>query len=105
MRPRGRLRDRGSTALGNDQAHHLTEAMYWSKLALFVGLALLPVVGLALLLAGAYARGPAAYLLLAGGALLILALPVGKVMLFPNTTLEHMYRGWILRRFRSSPKS
>jgi hypothetical protein len=79
--------------------------MYWSKLALFCGLALLPVVGLALLLAATYARGPVAYLLLATGALLILALPVGKFMLFPNTTLEHMYRGWILRRINNSPKS
>jgi hypothetical protein len=95
----------------HDQAHHpgmdreKRDASYWSKLALFVGLALLPVVGLGLLLAGTYARGPAAYLLVAGGALLILALPVGKLMLFPNTTLEHMYRGWILRRIHSSPKS
>ena len=94
----------------HDQAHHpgmnreKTAAFYWSKLALFIGLALLPVVGLALLFAGGYARGPAAYLLVAGGALLILALPVGKVMLFPNTTLEHMYRGWILRRFHNSSK-
>ena len=94
-----------------DQAHHpgmnreKGEATYWSKLALFVGLALLPVVGLGLLLAATYARGPVGYLLGAGGALLIVALPVGKFMLFPNTTLEHMYRGWILRRIHNSPKS
>jgi mannose/fructose/N-acetylgalactosamine-specific phosphotransferase system component IIC len=81
------------------------KANYWSKLALFVALALLPVVGLALLLAAIYARGPVVYLLVVFGALLILALPVGKFMLFPNTTLEHMYRGWVLRRISNSPKS
>ena len=77
---------------------------YWSKLALFVALALLPVVGLALLLLAIYARGPVGYVLVVVGALLILALPVGKFMLFPNTTLEHMYRGWVLRRISNSPK-
>jgi hypothetical protein len=80
------------------------EPSYWSKLALFVGLALLPVIGLALLLLAIYARGPIAYLLVALGALLILALPVGKFMFFPNTTLEHLYRGWILRRIQNPPK-
>jgi undecaprenyl pyrophosphate phosphatase UppP len=78
------------------------ESKYWSKLALFVVLALLPVVGIGLLLAAIYARGPVAFLLVVAGALLILALPVGKFMLFPNTTLEHMYRGWILRRIHKS---
>jgi hypothetical protein len=72
-----------------------------SKLALFVVLALLPVVGLAVLLAASYARGPVVYLLVVLGALLILALPVGKLMLLPSTTLEHLYRGWIIRRIQS----
>ena len=76
-----------------------------SKLALFVGLALLPVVGLALLLAATYARGPVAYLLVVIGALLILALPTGKLMFLPSTTLEHLYRGWIIRRLHKSSRS
>jgi hypothetical protein len=78
---------------------------YWSRLALFVALAGLPVVGLALLLLTIYARGPAVYLLVVAGAVLILALPVGKFMFFPTTTLEHLYRGWILRRLNISSKS
>ena len=76
-----------------------------SKLALFVGLALLPVVGLALLLAATYARGPVVYLLVVLGALLILALPIGKLMFLPSTTLEHLYRGWIIRRLHKSSRS
>jgi hypothetical protein len=80
------------------------EAKSWPKLALFIGLALLPVVGLALLLAATYARGPVVYLLVVIGALLILALPAGKFMFFPSTTLEHQYRGWIIRRINRPPK-
>jgi hypothetical protein len=75
-----------------------------SKLALFVVLALLPVVGLALLLAAAYARGPVVYLLVVLGALLILALPAGKLIFLPSTTIEHLYRGWIIRRINRPPK-
>jgi hypothetical protein len=78
---------------------------YWRRIALFVPLALLPVVGLVLLLLAIYARGPAVYLLVVVGAVLILALPVGKFMFFPTTTLEHLYRGWILRRLNISSKS
>ena len=76
-----------------------------AKLALFVGLALLPVVGLALLLAATYARGPVVYFLVVIGALLILALPTGKLMFLPSTTLEHLYRGWIIRRLHKSSRS
>jgi hypothetical protein len=78
---------------------------YWLRLVLFVALALLPVVGLLLLLLAIYARGPGAYVLVVAGAVLILALPVGKFMFFPTTTLEHLYRGWILRRLNISSKS
>jgi hypothetical protein len=78
---------------------------YWLRLVLFVALALLPVVGLLLLLLAIYARGPGAYLLVIVGAVLILALPFGKFMFFPTTTLEHLYRGWILRRLNISSKS
>jgi uncharacterized membrane protein YhaH (DUF805 family) len=78
---------------------------YWLRLALFTALALLPIVGGFLIFVAIHARAPGNYLLLIVGALMILALPVGKFMLFPNTTLEHMYRGWILRRLHISPKS
>jgi uncharacterized membrane protein YhaH (DUF805 family) len=71
---------------------------YWLRLALFTALALLPVVGGFLIVVAIHARAPSSYLLMIVGVLMILALPVGKFMLFPNTTLEHMYRGWILRR-------
>jgi fatty acid desaturase len=80
-------------------------ARSWPRLALFLALALLPVVGLALLLGASYARGPVVYLLVVVGALLILALPVGKLIFFPSTTLEHLYRGWIIRRIRNTSKS
>ena len=73
---------------------------YGLKLVFFTALALLPVVGLFLLLLAVNIRGQGAYLVAICGGLLIIALPIGKFMLFPTTTLEHMYRGWILRRVR-----
>jgi hypothetical protein len=78
---------------------------YWLRLALFTGLALLPVAGGFLMVVAIYGRGPGSYLLWIVSALMLLALPVGKFMLFPNTTLEHMYRGWILRRLHISSKA
>jgi hypothetical protein len=81
------------------------KAKPWPKVALFVALALLPVVGLALLLAATYAQGAVVYLLVVAGALLIVALPAGKLMFLPTTTLEHLYRGWIIRRIHNSTKS
>lgn len=78
---------------------------YWLRLSLFTALALLPVVGGFLFVVATRLRAPVAYLLMVIAVLMIVSLPIGKFMLFPNTTIEHMYRGWILRRLNISPKS
>jgi hypothetical protein len=92
----------------DSQEFHVIESdptKYGLKLALFVALALLPVAGISLFLLAIDIRGKGAYLLVIGGVLLIVALPFGKFMFFPTTTLEHLYRGWILRRLNKSSKS
>ena len=78
---------------------------YRLKLALFIALALLPVVGGFLFFFAIHIGGLGGYLLVICSGLLIVALPFGKCMLLPTTTLEHMYRGWILRRLNNSSKS
>ena len=78
---------------------------YSLKLALFTALALLPVVGGFLFFLAIHIGGLGGYLLVICGGLLIFALPFGKFMFFPTNTLEHMYRGWILRRLNNSSKS
>jgi hypothetical protein len=78
---------------------------YWLRLALFTSLALLPVIGGFLMVIAIHTSAPSGYLLIIVSVLMILALPIGKFMLFPNTTLEYMYRGWVLRRLRISSKS